>query len=259
MGIEKITQVFKDQDKKAAFMPYVVAGFPDVENCVQIIQGLVEAGADLIELGVPFSDPIADGPVIQSAGQKALLNGVTVKGCLGIAARVREEGIDIPIILMSYLNPLIAYGLDKLVEDAAAAGVDGFIVPDLPPEEGAGFEAACRQNGLALIYLLSPASSAERIELVAAHASGFVYLVSLTGVTGTRDSLSAGLAGFISRGRKATDLPLAVGFGISNKNQAAAVAEMADGVVVGSALVSAANESTAAVFTLAEEIVAGIE
>ena len=258
MGTNNITRVFESQVKRAAFMPYVVAGYPDIDTSIEIIHGLVEAGADLIELGVPFSDPIADGPVIQAAGQKALANGITLAACLEIAARIREDGITIPIILMGYLNPLIAYGMDKLVKDAVASGIDGFIIPDFPPEEAEEFEDACQQNGLSLIYLLSPASSPYRIQLVADRASGFIYLVSLTGVTGARDSISEALPAFIKRVRDASDLPLAVGFGISNKDQAAAVAEMADGVIVGSALVNLAGESVPAVTALAEQIASGI-
>lgn len=254
MGVDHISHVFENNNKEAAFMPYVVAGYPDLEKSIEIIHSLVDSGADLLELGVPFSDPIADGPVIQTAAHKALANGITLQRCIDLVSRLRKEGVEIPILLMSYVNPFIAYGLERIVKNASAVGIDGFIVPDLPPEESGEFEEACKKYGEALIYLLAPTSSEERIRLVAERSSGFIYLVSLTGVTGARNKLAGGLQQFIDRVRKAADLPLAVGFGISNAEQTASVAQMADGVIVGSALVHLAGQSIKEMRKLANEI-----
>ncbi len=252
-GLQSISDVFAR--KNTAFMPYVPLGYPTVEDSLAVVRSLVKAGADLIELGVPFSDPLADGPVIQAATQKALENGVTVAKCLQMAGQLRAEGIDTPFLLMGYLNPFLAYGLDRLVSDAADLGVNGFIIPDLPPEEADELDALCIEKGLAMIYFLAPTSTPERIKRVAARARGFIYLVSLTGVTGDRSQLSASLPAFINRVRAATHKPLAVGFGISNAQQARRVAQHADGVIVGSALVKRAARSSEAVAELATEIV----
>jgi len=254
MGADRITEVFTKQAKHAAFMPYVVAGYPDLDKSTEIIQALVKSGADMLELGVPFSDPIADGPVIQAASQQALKFGVTLQGCLDLAAHLREGKVQIPIVLMSYVNPLIAFGLKRCVETAVSAGIDGFIVPDLPPEEAIEFETLCKEKGLALIFLLAPTSSAERVQLVAQRSSGFIYLVSLTGVTGAREKLDEGLADFVLRVRSVSHLPLAVGFGISNAKQATSVSQLADGVIVGSALVNLAGKSISHLRSLADEI-----
>ena len=254
MGVDKVAAVFRNQAGRAAFMPYVVPGYPNLEASREVIRTLAACGADLLELGVPFSDPLADGPVIQSATQQALSNGITLQHCIDLVAELRAEGIEVPVLLMSYFNPILAYGVERCAASASEAGVDGFIVPDLPPEEAKVIEAACAQNGLALVFLLAPTSSAARIELVARRSTGFIYLVSLTGVTGARSELPPGLADFVGRVRSATSLPLAVGFGIGSGGQAASVAQFADGVIVGSALVHRAGESPAAVQSLAAEI-----
>lgn len=251
-GIERISAAFSKD--RPAFMPYSVLGYPSRAASLEVIKTLVEAGADLLELGVPFSDPLADGPTIQAATQKSLENGTTLRDCLAMTRELRQQGIDIPALLMGYINPMLAYGLEPFVADAAAAGVDGFIVPDLPPEEAGEFETLCRQRGLALVYLLAPTSTPERINLVAARAQGFIYLVSLTGVTGARSELPANLAEFVQRVRAATTVPLAVGFGIGDGPQAKAVAQVADGVIVGSALVKRAAESPESVRQLADEL-----
>lgn len=252
MGLERIAAAFRAG--RVAFMPYCVLGYPTPEASLQVVQALAASGADLLELGVPFSDPLADGPVIQAATQRALQNGVTVSGCLGMLARLRANGLAIPALLMGYLNPILAYGLDRFVADSAAAGADGFIIPDLPPEEAGELEAACRAHGLALVYLLAPTSSPERIALVAARSEGFIYLVSLTGVTGARERLPDELADFVARVRRVTHKPLAVGFGIASGEQAGAVGQLADGVIVGSALVARAGRSLGEVRQLADEI-----
>lgn len=251
-GIERIANTFQAQ--RTAFMPYAVLGYPTPETSLQVVQTLAAAGADLLELGIPFSDPLADGPTIQAATQRALENGVTLAGCITLVAELRARGVRTPALLMGYVNPILAYGVGRFVADSAAVGVDGFIVPDLPPEEAGELEAACQRHGLALVYLLAPTSPPERIALVAEKSQGFIYLVSLTGVTGARDALPAGLADFVGRVRAATHKPLAVGFGIGSGEQASAVAQLANGVIVGSALVGRAGESLERVRALAVEL-----
>ena len=238
--LKKISEAF---DKgQAALMPYFTIGYPDYETSLNVIETCVQAGADLIELGVPFSDPLADGPTIQHSTQVALENGITVKRCLEAVAELRARGVMIPLILMGYVNPVLAYGLEKFVVEAAQAGASGFIIPDLPPEEASELQALCQQHGLDLIFLLPPNSSAERIRFVTKQSSGFIYLVSVLGITGERHTLPAELAEFVERVRAQTEKPLAVGFGISTPAQAAAVGEIADGVIVGSALIKAAGQ-----------------
>jgi tryptophan synthase alpha chain len=255
-GTERVANAFKPEH--TAFMPYSVLGYPTPAISLEVAQTLVAAGADLLELGVPFSDPLADGPIIQAAAQRALENGVTLAGCIAMVADLRARGVQTPALLMGYVNPILAYGVQRFVTDSAAAGVDGFIVPDLPPEEAGELEAACQSHGLALVYLLAPTSSPDRIALVAEKSQGFIYLVSLTGVTGARDTLPPGLADFVARVRSATHQPLAVGFGIGSGEQARAVAQLADGVIVGSALVQRAGESLELVRALAVEIRAAL-
>jgi tryptophan synthase alpha chain len=239
-------------------MPYSVLGFPTRQGSVAVIKTLAEAGADLLELGMPFSDPLADGPTIQTATQKALENGTTTADCLAMVRDLRRQGVNTPALLMGYINPMLAYGLPQFAAAAAAAGADGFIVPDLPPEEAGELEAACAEYGLALVYLLAPTSTPERIKLVAEKSRGFIYLVSLTGVTGERTDLPPDLAEFVGRVRAHTATPLAVGFGISRGEHARTVAQVADGVIVGSALVKRAGESVDSVRALAEELRAAL-
>jgi len=255
-GIERISQAFRPGH--TAFMPYAVLGYPQRVESLAVITALAEAGADLLELGVPFSDPLADGPTIQAATQKSLDNGTTMRDCLAMTRELRAAGVTTPAVFMGYVNMLMAYGFEQIVTDAAAAGVDGFIVPDLPPEEAEEFEALCAEHELALIYLLAPTSTPERIALIAEKSQGFIYLVSLTGVTGTRQALPTDLAAFIQRVRAVTNKPLAVGFGISDGAQAKEVGQLADGVIVGSALVKRAGESVAQVRELAEELRAAL-
>lgn len=255
-GIERISAAFAKGHP--AFMPYAVLGYPSRQASLETIKTLVETGADLLELGIPFSDPLADGPTIQAATQQALENGTTLKECLALARDLRQQGIDTPALLMGYVNPMLAYGLEQFVADAATARIDGFIVPDLPPEEAGELESLCRQYGLALVYLLAPTSTPERIKLVAERSKGFIYLVSLTGVTGARRQLPPGLADFVRRVRAATDTPLAVGFGIGSGEQAKIVAQLADGIIVGSALVKRAAESPESVRQLSTELRAAL-
>jgi tryptophan synthase alpha chain len=244
-GRSRIAAAFQkaQQTQTAALMPYFTIGFPDQPTSLAVIEAIAPH-SDLLELGVPFSDPLADGPTIQHSTQIALENGTTTAVCLQTVRTLRQRGITTPVMLMGYYNPILAYGQEKYVADAAAAGVDGFIVPDLPPEEAAELEALAADAGLSLIYFLAPTSNPERIARVAQRASGFIYLVSLTGVTGARASLQADLADFVGRVRQQATVPLAVGFGIGTPEQAASVGQMADGVIVGSALINAADQAT---------------
>lgn len=225
---------------RAAFMPYFTLGYPDRATSLSVIEAIAPH-SDLLELGVPFSDPIADGPTIQRSTQQALENGTTSADCIQMVAELRSRGVETPVMLMGYYNPVLAYGEEKYVQDAAAAGVDGFLVPDLPAEEAGDFEALAARYGLVLVHFLAPTSSPERIENVTRRAKGFIYLVSLTGITGARSQLTGGLDDFVGRVRAQTKTPLAVGFGISTPQQAADVGQIADGVIVGSALVNAVD------------------
>lgn len=244
-GVQRISQAFEQarEGGRAALMPYFTLGYPDAPTSLEVIEAIAEAGADLIELGVPFSDPLADGPTIQNSTHIALEKGISVRTCLELTAELRRRGVRQPFLLMGYINPILAYGMERYVADAAENGADGLIIPDLPPEEAETLEAACRDHGLALVYLVSPASPPERVALVARRTGGFLYLVSLTGVTGARSELPAGLAEFVARVRQVACTPLAVGFGISTPQQAHLVGRLADGVIVGSALIEAASKN----------------
>lgn len=242
-GIEQIALAFACTTKDgraAALMPYYTLGYPDRPTSLDIIAAIAPY-SDLLELGVPFSDPLADGPTIQHSTQVSLEQGATLAGCLEMVRELRRRGVTTPVLLFGYFNPFLAYGLDALTRDARAAGVQGFIVPDLPPEEATDLEAAAAREGLAYIHFLAPTSSPRRIEAVTAQARGFIYLVSVTGVTGARQDLQSNLGDFVGRVRKGTDVPLAVGFGISTPEQAASIGGMADGVIVGSALINAVD------------------
>jgi tryptophan synthase alpha chain len=237
--MSKITSTFADlsQDERTALMPYVTMGYPKLESAREVIPAIVEAGADLIELGVPFSDPLADGAVIQASSQQALANGMTLDLCLDQAATLRAQKISTPFVMMSYYNPIFQIGLERFAQRAAASGIDGVIVPDLPPEESEVLRTVLATIEIDLVFLLAPTANDERVRLVADCSSGFVYLVSLTGITGARERLPSELEAFVQRSRAATSLPLAVGFGIGTPAQAARVASVADGVIVGSALI----------------------
>ena len=229
-------------EKRAALITYITAGDPTPARTPALVAALERGGADLIELGVPFSDPIADGPVIQRASDRALKAGASVKHVLEIARQIREKS-EIPILLFSYLNPLLRYGFETLAHDAAAAGIDGVLLIDLSVEEASRLVPALRSAGLDTVFLASPTSTPERMKLVATYSSGFVYLVSRTGVTGEQQSLSNAVVPLIAAMRSYTELPLAVGFGISTPDQARQVAALADGVVVGSAVVRVVEQA----------------
>lgn len=219
-----------------AFVAFVTAGDPSLDRTVEIALELEAAGVDVLELGVPFSDPLADGPVIQRASERALRAGTTLRGVLGAVRGIRERS-ELPIVLFSYLNPLVRYGLGALATDARAAGVDGVLVTDLPPEEADEWLAVARPAGLDTIFLAAPTSPEARLRRIAEVSRGFVYAISRTGVTGERDALSSDAAPLVEQLRRLTTAPVALGFGISTPDQVRAAASVADGVVVGSALV----------------------
>ncbi|AQT04641.1 tryptophan synthase subunit alpha [Acetobacter persici] len=223
---------------RGALIPYLEAFDPDFETSLALLKAMPAAGADLIEVGMPFSDPSADGPVIQLAARRGLKAGATLAGVLDLIADFRKDDQDTPVILMGYLNPVEAYGHARFCEDAAAAGVDGLILVDLPPEEADILEAPAQSAGLDIIRLVAPTTSDERLRYVLSHASGFVYYVSITGITGTRTASAEDLQAALLRIRAATDLPVAIGFGIRTPEQAATAAGIADGAVVASALLS---------------------
>jgi tryptophan synthase alpha chain len=241
-GLEQIMQAFQRAKERgtAALMPYYTLGYPDRDTSLDVITAIAPY-SDLLELGVPFSDPLADGPTIQHSTQVALEGGATLAGCLEMAHELRRRGVETPILFFGYYNPFLAYDLDALTRDAREAGAQGFIVPDLPPEEAADLETAATGRGLAYIHFLAPTSSPKRIESVTGRAAGFIYLVSVTGVTGARRSVASDLGEFIGRVRAMTGTPLAVGFGVSTPEQAAAIGHLADGVIVGSALINAVD------------------
>lgn len=229
--------------KRKALIAYLTVGYPNIDATIEIATALVEGGCDMIELGIPFSDPLADGATIQRASQRALEAGITPSKCLDVATELRKR-VDIPLLFMGYYNPMLRYGLDKFCAASRRAGVDGFIVPDLPPDEGSEAEAIMKKHGLDLVYLVAPTSSSqERLKFIADRAQGFIYVVSLKGVTGARSTMSTDLGDFISRVRKTTDKPLCVGFGISTPEQAQRAAGLADGVIIGSRILDIIEKS----------------
>ena len=224
------------RDGRKGLIAYLTAGDPSPDRTPALVEALVRGGADLIELGVPFSDPIADGPVIQRAGERALHAGTTLASVLQIAARIRQTS-EVPLLLFTYLNPVLRYGLDRLARDAAACGVDGCLLTDASVEEAQEYVAAMHRHGLDTVFLAAPTSTPRRLELVARYSTGFVYLVSRTGVTGAREKLSDAVAPLIRAVRSVTSLPLAVGFGVSRPEHVAELGSQVEAVVVGSAIV----------------------
>ena len=226
------------EEGRSGLITFLTAGDPDPETALDILIGLPTAGADLIEIGVPFSDPMADGPAIQASSRRAIKAGMTLAKTLSAVQSFRTHDQNTPIVLMGYYNPIYTYGVDKFIKDAAAAGVDGFIVVDLPPEEEDEFCLPASAAGLDFIYLTAPTTNDARLPRVLKNASGFVYFVSITGITGTESAITSDVAGNVSRIRRFTDLPVAVGFGIKDPDQAIEIARFADAAVVGSALVN---------------------
>ena len=242
---DRIAEMFERTraEGRPALILFVPASWPEPDATVEIVRAAVAGGADAMELGLAFSDPQADGPTNQAAYQQALAQGANAETLFAAARELRVSGVSVPLLVMGYFNPLLAYGVGRFVRDAADAGVDGLIIVDAPPEEAGELEFPAREAGLHVVYLLAPTSTDERIRLVAEHASGFIYCVSVTGTTGARGELSEELPAFIARVREHTDLPLAVGFGVSEREHVEAIGEMADAAVVGSAFVTMVAEA----------------
>ena len=240
-GIDAIAAAFRGAPGRAALMPYLMGGYPDVEQSVRIGEAYADNGADLVELGVPFSDPLADGPVIQAAGSRALAAGTTLSGVLTVAAALAPR---LPVVLMCYANLVLARGVERFCTNLAAAGCSGLIVPDLPLEEAGDTRAACEAAGVALVPLVAPTTPDDRLTAIGAKARGFLYTVSVTGTTGERETLSDTFAAVVGRAKAHTEVPVALGFGIATPEHASQAADAgADGVIVGSRLVRAAGES----------------
>ncbi len=229
-------------EKRTALIPFITTGDPDLRTTVDIVIELEKAGADMIELGVPYSDPLADGPVIQKASERALRNPITLEACVDVAAKAREAGVTMPFILFTYYNPVLQYGLERFFTLLHEQGISGLIIPDLPIEEDGEVREMAAEAGVHLVPLVAPTSKA-RVQRIAAEAQGFVYCVSSLGVTGMRSEFHAGLEGFLESVREATPLPIAVGFGISSREQVERMSASADGVIVGSAIVRQVEEA----------------
>jgi tryptophan synthase alpha chain len=238
--MSRISTVFKQGNRKA-LIAYITVGYPSLESTADTALLLAEAGCDIIELGIPFSDPLADGVTIQNATHQALLNGATVNKCLETAKQIRSK-VKTPLAFMGYLNPVLHYGPAEFCAACAEAGIDGLIIPDLPPGELPALDEAASKHGIDVISFIAPNSSEERIREIAGKARGFIYIVSVTGITGMRDTFSADLKGLIAKVRKVTELPLCIGFGISTAEQAKKAAGMADGIIIGSRIIQLMEE-----------------
>ena len=252
--MSKIASVFSQPGHKA-LIAYVTVGYPSIEATLKAVLLLADSGCDIVELGIPFSDPLADGVTIQKSSFHALHNGVTPQLCLELAEQLSQK-VDIPLVFMTYYNPVFSYGLDKFSAACAGAGISGIIIPDLPPDEGSELESISQRQELDLIYLLAPTSTEERIRLTAERSRGFIYLVSVTGVTGARDRLPADLEAFVTRVREVATQPLCVGFGISTPEQAGQIARIADGVILGSRIIQLMEKEDD--FTSLAELVKGL-
>ena len=226
-----------------ALVPFITVGFPDMATSEELAKAVLDAGGDMLELGVPFSDPVADGPTIQMTSFRALERGANLHKALDVVRHLREDSITSPLIFMGYLNPFLRYGIEQFARDASDAGLDGIIIPDLPPEEAEPYADVLGGQGIYLIPLLAPTSTAERIAQACKRAKGFIYCVSLTGVTGARESAREGVSELVEAIRQHTDLPVLVGFGVSRREHVEAIREFADGAVVGSALLNAVDQS----------------
>ncbi len=239
--MSRITSVFRPDYK--ALIAYLTVGYPNIETTYKVASILANEGCDIIELGIPFSDPLADGVTIQRASYQALQHGITPQVCLEVAHQLRQRTA-IPLVFMTYYNPVFNFGLEAFCQASVRAGIDGLIIPDLPPEEGTELETIANKSKLDLIYLLAPTSTEEHISMVARRSKGFIYLVSVTGVTGARDTLPPELEDFVKRVRQKAEQPLCVGFGISSPKQAKRVARVADGVIIGSHFIRLMEEDT---------------
>jgi tryptophan synthase alpha chain len=248
MASDRIREAFEKakSEGRIALVPYATVGFPELGLTTDIVRSLVDAGADIIELGVPFSDPLGDGPTVQASGHRALQNGVTPEFCIDTAKEIRAAGIEVPLIFMGYYNNILTMGLDEYCTRASEAGVDGLICPDLPAAEAGPLQDSCDSAGLVLIPLVVLTSSERSIEHACERAGGFIYCVSVLGVTGARATMSERVEGLANKIRGFTDLPVAVGFGISTPDHVAAVAKFGDGAIVGSALINALADGNAA-------------
>ncbi len=242
------------QQNRAAFLPFFTIGFPKYETSLEVLTEMSKLDVDGFEIGMPFSDPLADGPVIQEASQIALNNGINVRKCLQAVRELRARGVHQPMMMFSYLNPLLAYGIEAYIRDAKEAGADGFIIPDLPPEEGGTFAEICARENMAMVYFVAPTSSPERIAIAAQHATGFIYVLAVTGITGVRAELAPDLRAFIQRVRNVTDKPLVLGFGISTPDHARRMNGLMDGFIVASALMRLGKQGTEAVINLARSL-----
>jgi tryptophan synthase alpha chain len=256
--MSKIRDTFEELkcEGRCALIPFIMGGDPSLEVTGQLIKVAEANGANILEIGIPFSDPMADGPVLQKAAQRSLAQGVRIRDLFRVVKESREE-TDIPIVFLAYYNSVYNYGQEAFVEAAASSGVDGLIVPDLPVEEADGLRKLASDAGVDLIFLVAPTSTHERLNLISERSMGFIYCVSLKGITGSRSSLDTGLQEFIGRVRRQTDMPLAVGFGISNAQMACQVGKIADGAIIGSALVElmeASSTTDAALYKAAEFI-----
>lgn len=259
--MDRLQQTFHYLKEKGTtgIIPFLTVGFPSVQDTLALVPALVEGGADVVELGVPFSDPLADGPTIQRASFHALGQGVSLSTCLDVCRRLREQGVEVPLVLMGYYNPILSYGLERFALDARAAGVDGALVPDLPWEESKPLHLVCREQGIHLVPMLAPTSTDSRIARCCDGASGFVYCVSVAGVTGARQDLPPGLPAFTQRVRKHTALPIAVGFGVSRREHVEALSPWAQAAVVGSALIEVVEKATSETrHSAVREFVAGL-
>ena len=252
--MSRIASVF-NQPGHTALIPYITVGYPTVEATLKVVPLLASGSCDIVELGIPFSDPLADGATIQKASFCALQNGITPRLCLEVAKELSQM-VETPLVFMTYFNPVFSYGLEEFCSACAGSGVSGLIIPDLLPEEGAELEIITQRHNLDLIYFLAPTSTEERVRLVAERSQGFIYLVSVTGVTGARDRLTADLEAFVARVRQVATQPLCVGFGISTPEQAGHVARVADGVIVGSRIIQLmeTDESMVEVANFAKEL-----